>query len=75
MADEKKQVEEKKANMFVRFLKASPDSIGKTVFVAVIVCLFASMVVSSAAVSLRPTQESNKAKDKKVNVLQVAKNL
>ena len=55
-----------------KFLAASPDSVGKTIFVAVAVCLVASMVVSAAAVSLRPVQEANRLKDKQVNVLQVA---
>ncbi len=55
-----------------RFLAASPDSVGKTIFIAVAVCLVASMIVSAAAVSLRPVQEANKLKDKQVNVLQVA---
>ncbi|SLN67624.1 Na(+)-translocating NADH-quinone reductase subunit C [Roseovarius albus] len=55
-----------------RFLAASPDSVGKTIIVAVSLCLFASMVVSLAAVSLRPVQEANKLRDKQVNVLQVA---
>ncbi|MEL7255640.1 MAG: Na(+)-translocating NADH-quinone reductase subunit C [Pseudomonadota bacterium] len=55
-----------------RFLAAPPDSIGKTIFVAVGVCLVASMVVSSVAVSLRPTQEVNQLKDKQINILQVA---
>ncbi|MFW8595181.1 Na(+)-translocating NADH-quinone reductase subunit C [Cribrihabitans neustonicus] len=55
-----------------RFLAASPDSVGKTVFVAVAVCLVASMIVSTAAVSLRPVQEANKLRDKQLNILQVA---
>ncbi|MEO0371383.1 MAG: NADH:ubiquinone reductase (Na(+)-transporting) subunit C, partial [Pseudomonadota bacterium] len=55
-----------------RFLAAPPDSIGKTLFVAVGICLVASMVVSSVAVSLRPTQEVNQLKDKQINILQVA---
>ncbi|NOC83344.1 MULTISPECIES: Na(+)-translocating NADH-quinone reductase subunit C [unclassified Ruegeria] len=55
-----------------KFLAASPDSVGKTIFIAVAVCLVASMVVSAAAVSLRPVQEANRLKDKQVNVLQVA---
>ncbi|MCL6282728.1 Na(+)-translocating NADH-quinone reductase subunit C [Ruegeria sp. 2012CJ41-6] len=55
-----------------RFLAASPDSVGKTLVVAVALCLFASMVVSAAAVSLRPVQEANKLRDKQLNVLQVA---
>ncbi len=53
--------------------KALPtDSVPKTVFVAVSLCLFCSMVVSAAAVSLRPTQEANKLIDKQKNILQVA---
>lgn len=55
-----------------RFLAASPDSVGKTIVIAVGVCLLASMIVSTAAVSLRPVQEINKKRDKQLNVLQVA---
>ena len=47
-------------------------SVEKTIFVAVMVCLFASMIVSSAAVVLRPIQEANKKRDKQINVLEVA---
>ncbi|MBO9478511.1 Na(+)-translocating NADH-quinone reductase subunit C [Shimia sp. R11_0] len=55
-----------------RFLALPPDSVPKTVFVAVTLCLLASMVVSAVAVSLRPVQEINKLKDKQINILQVA---
>lgn len=55
-----------------RFLALPPDSVPKTLFTAVSVCLVASLVVSSAAVALRPTQEINKLKDKQINILQVA---
>lgn len=55
-----------------RFLALPPDSVPKTVFVAVTLCLVASMVVSAFAVSLRPIQEVNKLKDKQINILQVA---
>lgn len=55
-----------------RFLALPPDSVPKTVFVAVTLCLLASMVVSAVAVSLRPTQEINALKDKQLNILQVA---
>ena len=55
-----------------RFLALPPDSVPKTIFIAVSVCLVASMVVSAAAVALRPTQEINALKDKQVNILQVA---
>ncbi|MEM1345847.1 MAG: Na(+)-translocating NADH-quinone reductase subunit C [Pseudomonadota bacterium] len=55
-----------------RFMALPPDSVPKTVFVAVSLCLVASMVVSATAVSLRPAQEVNKLKDKQINILQVA---
>lgn len=55
-----------------RFLAMPADSISKTLIVAVGLCLFASMIVSAAAVSLRPVQEANKLRDKRVNILQVA---
>lgn len=55
-----------------RFLDAPADSVGKTVFVAVALCLVASMIVSAAAVALRPIQEVNALKDKQINILQVA---
>ncbi len=55
-----------------RFLDLPSDSVPKTIFVAVSVCLVASMVVSATAVALRPVQEVNRLKDKQVNILQVA---
>ncbi|MBG6178038.1 Na+-transporting NADH:ubiquinone oxidoreductase subunit C [Labrenzia sp. EL_208] len=55
-----------------RFLDLPADSVPKTLFVAVTLCLFASMIVSVAAVSLRPIQEENKLRDKRINILQVA---
>ncbi|GGG63205.1 Na(+)-translocating NADH-quinone reductase subunit C [Salipiger pallidus] len=55
-----------------RFLDLPPDSIAKTVTVAVGLCLVASIVVSAAAVSLRPVQEENATRDMRLNVLQVA---
>lgn len=55
-----------------RFLDLPTDSVPKTIFVAVSVCLVASMVVSAAAVALRPLQALNQLADKQVNILQVA---
>jgi Na+-transporting NADH:ubiquinone oxidoreductase subunit C len=55
-----------------RFRGLPTDSTPKTVFVAVALCLFCSMVVSMAAVSLRPIQDANRLRDKRVNILQVA---
>lgn len=58
---------------FLARWKALPvDSVPKTIFVAVALCFFCSMVVSAAAVSLRPVQEINKNRDKQINILQVA---
>ncbi|MDE4175887.1 Na(+)-translocating NADH-quinone reductase subunit C [Phaeobacter sp. PT47_59] len=55
-----------------RFLALPTDSVPKTIFVAVSVCLVASIVVSAAAVALRPMQAVNALKDKQINILQVA---
>ncbi len=48
------------------------DSTQKTLLVAVIMCLACSVVVSAAAVILRPMQEANAALDRKRNIVQVA---
>ena len=48
------------------------DSIIKTLAVAFSVCLICSLVVSSAAVSLRDLQKENKLNDRRLKVLQVA---
>ena len=58
--------------LIARFKALPVDSTPKTVLVAVLLCLFCSMVVSAAAVMLKPIQESNKLLDKKTNILQVA---
>ncbi|WP_116131885.1 Na(+)-translocating NADH-quinone reductase subunit C [Tropicimonas sp. IMCC34043] len=58
---------------FVARWKALPvDSVPKTLFVAITLCLFCSMIVAAAAVALRPVQEANKLRDKQLNILQVA---
>lgn len=65
--------ESQKSGGFRAWLRDAPaDSIGKTLFVAVGLCLFCSMVVSVAAVSLRPVQQANSLVDKQRNILQVA---
>ena len=48
------------------------DSVGRTFGVALGVCLVCSVLVSAAAVSLRPTQAINKTLDKKRNILMAA---
>ena len=45
------------------------DSISKTFGVALALCVVCAVVVSSAAVILRPTQEVNKLLDLKTNIL------
>ncbi|MEM6973252.1 MAG: Na(+)-translocating NADH-quinone reductase subunit C [Pseudomonadota bacterium] len=55
-----------------RVIDLPTDSVEKTVIVAVSLCLVASMVVSAAAVALRPIQAVNALKDKQINILQVA---
>ncbi|MFN3712882.1 MAG: Na(+)-translocating NADH-quinone reductase subunit C [Alcanivoracaceae bacterium] len=48
------------------------DSVSGTLIVAVSVCLVCAIVVATAAVGLRPTQEQNRLLDKRMNVLQAA---
>ncbi len=65
-------VQTQKQGPLARFLAMPPDSTPKTVFIAVALCLVASMIVSATSVALRPLQEQNKLIDKQKNVLQVA---
>ncbi|MBN98621.1 MAG: Na(+)-translocating NADH-quinone reductase subunit C [Gemmatimonadetes bacterium] len=48
------------------------ETAGKTFLVAFLLCVVCSVLVSSAAVFLRPTQAINKALDKKKNILMAA---
>ncbi len=48
------------------------ETVGKTFFVAFAVCVVFSVIVSSAAVVLRPLQEEQKILDKKRNILGAA---
>ncbi|WP_316863440.1 Na(+)-translocating NADH-quinone reductase subunit C [uncultured Cohaesibacter sp.] len=63
---------EKKMGPWGRFLAMPADNPVKTVIVAVVLCLFCSMIVSAAAVALRPVQAENKVLDKRRNILEVA---
>ena len=54
------------------FLQLPNDSTKKTLMVALVLCLACSVVVSGAAVILKPMQASNKAFDRKKNILEVA---
>lgn len=51
---------------------ASNNSIKKTLGVALALCVVCSVIVSTAAVALRPIQQLNKELDRKSNILQVA---
>jgi len=53
-------------------LKLPNDDTRKVVFVALALCLVCSLIVSTAAVYLRPLQEANKSLDIKKNILNVA---
>ena len=48
------------------------DTVSKTLIVAALLCIVCSVLVSSAAVILRPTQAVNKLNDKKRNILMAA---
>ncbi len=51
---------------------SSNDGIGKTLVVAFALCIVCSVVVSTAAVMLKPAQEANKTLDRKRNILAAA---
>jgi Na+-transporting NADH:ubiquinone oxidoreductase subunit C len=51
---------------------SSKDSIGKVVTVAFTLCIVCSIVVSTAAVMLKPAQDANRDLDRKRNILQAA---
>ncbi|MDO7577637.1 MAG: Na(+)-translocating NADH-quinone reductase subunit C, partial [SAR86 cluster bacterium] len=48
------------------------DSVLKTLTVSFVVCLFCSLIVSFAAVSLRDAQNLNKLNDQRVKILKTA---
>lgn len=51
---------------------ASNDTIQKTILVAVSLCFVCALIVSTAAVILKPAQEANKSLDMKQNILAAA---
>lgn len=55
-----------------RFLNQPNDSIQKTLFVAIALCLVCAVVVAGAAVLLRPMQTANQAVDVRRNIVEVA---
>lgn len=53
-------------------MSSNKDSIKSTITVALLLCLVCSIIVSGAAVLLKPMQQANKALDKKTNILVAA---
>lgn len=51
---------------------SSKDTVGKTVGVALVLCIVCSVVVSTAAVMLKPAQQRNVEEDRKRNILAAA---
>ena len=55
-----------------KILALSNDSLEKTIAIALALCLVCAVLVSMAAVALKPLQIDNKAFDMKKNILDVA---
>ncbi|MCP4596421.1 Na(+)-translocating NADH-quinone reductase subunit C [Neptuniibacter sp.] len=53
-------------------MSANNDTIGKTIIVTVLLCVVCSVIVSAAAVLLKPKQIANKELDRKSNILAAA---
>lgn len=53
-------------------MSAKKESIGQTLLVAFLLCMVCSVIVSGAAVSLKPVQTANKVLDRKQNILVAA---
>jgi Na+-transporting NADH:ubiquinone oxidoreductase subunit C len=51
---------------------SNKDSVSRTLLIALALCLVCSVIVSMAAVMLKPAQEANKTLDKKRNILAAA---
>lgn len=49
------------------------ESVGRTLLVALVVCLVCAVVVATAAVVLRPVQQKNQLLDLRINILQAAR--
>lgn len=56
----------------LKVLALSNDSLEKTIAIAVALCLVCAVLVSMAAVALKPLQINNKEQDMKQNILEVA---
>ncbi len=65
-------LEKKSTGLFASVLNLPNDSTKKTIIIAVVLCFVCSILVSAAAVILKPMQLSNKKADIKKNILAVA---
>lgn len=53
-------------------MSAKQDSVTRTIVVALVLCIVCSVIVSAAAVLLKPKQQANKENDRKSNILAAA---
>ncbi|WP_022962377.1 Na(+)-translocating NADH-quinone reductase subunit C [Halopseudomonas pelagia] len=53
-------------------MSSKKETVSRTIMVALLVCLVCSVVVSAAAVALKPVQITNQLLDKKRNILSIA---
>ncbi len=73
MPDEATPTQPQKKSGWIEAFRAMPnDSTQKTLIVALALCLVCSILVSTAAVALKPLQVRNQELDKQVNLLEVA---
>ncbi len=70
--DQKPDNQTQASGLLGRLMSMPNDSMVKTVFMTVLVCLVCAVIVATAAVGLREKQETNKLVDKQQNILQVA---
>lgn len=66
-----KPASQDRSGFLANFLALPNDSTLKTLVVAVALCLVCSVLVSTAAVTLKPLQATNRDLDKKKNILEV----
>jgi Na+-transporting NADH:ubiquinone oxidoreductase subunit C len=65
----------RRRSWFDRIASMPNDSIAKTLMVALVVALFGSVLVSSAAVLLRPRIEANMERERQRNLLEIVRRL
>lgn len=73
MPNEKLSIQYEKLKIYAnKVLALNNDSLEKTIAIALTLCFICAILVSFAAVALRPLQADNKALDMKKNILDVA---